>query len=70
MYLVAISSGIGGAINGALGVTMNSYVFHNIVSIFMMSYSPLLFFFSGISCNFLIGFLLTYFCGGSSQEFF
>lgn len=65
LFIVAISSGIGGVINSTLGVTMNAYVFHNIISIFMMSYSPLLFFFIGISCTFLIGFLLTYFlCGG------
>ena len=40
LAVVAIASGIGGAINGALHVTCDAFVFHNIFSLAMRTYSP------------------------------
>ena len=40
MAIVAIAGGVGGAINGLLNVTMDAYVFHNVFSMAMMTYSP------------------------------
>ena len=63
MAVVAIASGLGGAINGAFGVTMDEYVFHNIFSMIMRTYSPFGAYLIGISVSLLAGTLLTYFWG-------
>ena len=63
MAVVAIASGLGGAINGAFGVTMDEYVFHNIFSMIMRTYSPFGAYLIGISVSLLAGALLTYFWG-------
>lgn len=63
MAVVAIASGLGGAIKGAFGVTMDEYVFHNIFSMIMRTYSPFGAYLIGISVSLLAGALLTYFWG-------
>lgn len=68
MIVVAISGGIGGAINGLFEVTMDSYVFHNVFSAAMMSYSPMLPFLLGIGASFVAGATLTYFWGITKED--
>lgn len=63
MAVVAVASGLGGAINGALGVTMDEYVFHNIFAMLMRTYSPFAGYLVGISVSLVAGALLTYFWG-------
>lgn len=61
--VIILSSGIGGAINGTLHVTCDAYVFHNIFSLVMQTYSPYSGFLLGISASLVIGIVLTYFWG-------
>lgn len=68
MIVVAIAGGVGGAINGLFEVTMDSYVFHNVFSIAMMSYSPLIPFLIGITASFVVGATLTYFWGITKED--
>ena len=64
--IVAISGGLGGAVLGAFGVTMNAYVFHNIFS--LPVYSPLVGYLIGITVSLLSGALLAYFFGVKESE--
>lgn len=66
--VVAIAAGIGGAINGTFGVTCDAYVFHNIFSAGMMTYSPFGFFILGILASVVSGALLTYFWGIRKED--
>lgn len=68
MIITAIAGGIGGAVSGLCHVMMTSYVFHNIFSIFMLSYKPIgsMIMSSGISL--LLGVILTYFWGFKNDE--
>ncbi|WP_099469783.1 beta-glucoside-specific PTS transporter subunit IIABC [Konateibacter massiliensis] len=66
--VVAIAAGIGGAINGTFGVTCDAYVFHNIFSASMMTYSPFGFFVIGILASLVVGALLTYFWGIREED--
>ena len=68
MLIVAIAGGIGGAINGFFGVTMDSYVFHNVFSIAMMTYTPFIPFLIGIAAALAAGMILTYFWGITSDD--
>lgn len=68
MAVVAISGAIGGALNGFFQVTMDAYVFHNVFSMAMMSYSPFIPFLIGIVASLLSGALLTYFWGISEDD--
>lgn len=68
MAVVAIAGGIGGAINGFFKVTMDSYVFHNVFSAAMMTYSPMLPFLLGIAASLISGVLLTYFWGITKDD--
>ncbi len=68
MAVIAISSGIGGAVNGTLHVTCDAYVFHNIFSLAMRTYSPYSGFLFGISTALILGVLLTYFWGISPDD--
>ena len=63
LAVVAIASGIGGAINGALHVTCDAFVFHNIFSLAMGAYSPFLPYLLGISVALVSGAVMTYFWG-------
>ena len=63
LAVVAIASGIGGAINGALHVTCDAFVFHNIFSLAMGAYSPFLPYLLGISVALVSGTVMTYFWG-------
>lgn len=63
MAIVAIAGGVGGAINGLFHVTMNAYVFHNLFSVTMMTYSPFVPFLIGCAAALATGLLLTYFWG-------
>lgn len=63
MAIVAIAGGVGGAINVLFHVTMNAYVFHNLFSIAMMTYSPFVPFLIGCAAALATGLLLTYFWG-------
>lgn len=64
--IVAISGGLGGAVLGAFGVTMNAYVFHNIFS--LPVYCPLVGYLIGITVSLLSGALLAYFFGVKESE--
>lgn len=68
MIITAIAGGIGGAVSGLCHVMMTSYVFHNIFSIFMLSYKPIgsMIMSSGISLT--LGIILTYFWGFKNDE--
>lgn len=68
MAIVAIAGGVGGAINGLFHVTMNAYVFHNLFSIAMMTYSPFIPFLLGCAASLAVGLLLTYFWGVSDDD--
>lgn len=59
MAVVAIGGACGGAIAGTLGVTMDSYVFHNIFSALVMSYSPLWAYALSIAVSFTVAAVLT-----------
>lgn len=68
MAIVAIAGGVGGAINGLFHVTMNAYVFHNLFSVAMMTYSPFIPFLLGCVASLAVGLLLTYFWGVSDDD--
>lgn len=68
LAVVAIAGGLGGAVAGTLGVTMNAYVFHNIFSIAVRSYSPMIPFLSAILVSFISAILLTYFWGLKKED--
>ncbi|MDE7312478.1 MAG: glucose PTS transporter subunit IIA [Eubacterium sp.] len=68
MKIVAISSGIGGAINGAFHVTCDAFVFHNIFALAMQTYSPFYAYLIGISAALVSGALLTYFWGITAED--
>lgn len=68
MAVVAIASGLGGAINGALGVTMDEYVFHNVFAMAMKTYSPFVGYLCGIFVALIAGVVLTYFWGISPKD--
>ncbi len=68
MAVVAIAGGIGGAVNGALGVTCDAYVFHNIFSLAMRTYSPYLSYLLGVSVTLVTGLVLTYFWGITEDD--
>lgn len=72
LAIVGIASGIGGAINGAFHVTCDAYVFHNIFSLAMRTYSPFAGYLAGIAAALASGALLTVFWGvtpGDSADF-
>ncbi len=64
--IVAISGGIGGAICGALGVTCNAYVFHNVFS--MPVYTPFYGYLLGIGIALILGVVLTFFFGFTEED--
>lgn len=66
--VVAIASGLGGAVNGLLGVTMNAYVFHNIFAMAMQTYSPFTGYLLGIAVALAAGAVLTYFWGITEEN--
>lgn len=68
LAVVAIASGVGGAINGAFQVTCDAYVFHNIFSLAMRTYSPFAGYLTGISASLAAGALLTYFWGITKED--
>ncbi|RFB18735.1 PTS beta-glucoside transporter subunit EIIBCA [Bacillus sp. HNG] len=61
MVYVLIASAVGGAINGSLGVAMNSFVLPSVLSI--PAFSPILPFLIGIAVAFALGFIFTYVFG-------
>lgn len=63
LVVVAIASGVGGAVNGAFHVTCDAYVFHNIFSLAMQTYSPFVPYLLGIFVALVVGAVLTYFWG-------
>lgn len=66
--VVAIASGLGGAINGFLGVTMDAYVFHNVFAMAMQTYSPFFGYLIGITVALVSGAVLTYFWGITEED--
>lgn len=64
--IVAIAGGLGGAVLGGFGVTMNAYVFHNIFS--LPVYTPLVGYLLGITVSLVTGGLLAYFFGVKKEE--
>lgn len=68
MIVVAIAGGVGGAINGLFGVTLDAFVFHNIFSMVMLTYSPFLPFLLGVAAALATGIILTYFWGITSDD--
>lgn len=63
MIVVAIGGACGGAIAGTFKVTMDAYVFHNIFSAFVMSYSPILEYAISILVSLIVSTFLTYIWG-------
>ncbi len=68
LAVVAVASGIGGAINGAFHVTCDAYVFHNIFSLAMRTYSPFTGYLAGIAAALVSGALLTYFWAVTPED--
>lgn len=68
MAIVAVAGGIGGAINGLFHVTMDAYVFHNLFSVAMLTYSPFIPFLIGCGASLAAGLLLTYFWGVTEED--
>lgn len=68
LAVVAIAGGVGGAINGAFHVTCDAYVFHNIFSLAMQTYSPFVGYLIGITAALVVGFLLTYMWGITEDD--
>ncbi|BDR55469.1 glucose PTS transporter subunit IIA [Xylocopilactobacillus apis] len=68
LAIVAISGGVGGAINGLFHVQMTSYVFHNLFSLIFMSYKPMPFMILGVSVSLILGAVLTYFFGVTKDD--
>ncbi|MCI1664796.1 MAG: beta-glucoside-specific PTS transporter subunit IIABC [Atopobiaceae bacterium] len=68
MAVVAIAGACGGAWNATFGVTMDSYVFHNIFSVATMCYSPMPMFLIGIAISCGVSAALTYFWGITDDE--
>lgn len=68
MAVVAIAGGVGGAINGAFHVTCDAYVFHNIFSLAMRTYSPFFGYLLGITAALAAGLVLTYFWGITEDD--
>lgn len=64
--IVAIAGGLGGAILGATGVTLNAYVFHNVFSIPV--YTPHFGYFLGVLTALISGAVLAYFWGIKESE--
>lgn len=68
MVIVAIAGGIGGAFNASIGATMDSYIFHNVISVATLCYSPMPLFIVGIGLSFAVGLVLTLFWGFTDDE--
>lgn len=68
LAVVAVASGIGGAINGAFHVTCDAYVFHNIFSLAMRTYSPFTGYLAGITAALVSGAVLTYFWAVTPED--
>lgn len=68
MVVVAISGACGGAIAGTLGVTMDAYVFHNIFSAAVMSYSPIWAYVIAVLTSLVVATILTYTWGLSGLD--
>ncbi|HIR92164.1 MAG TPA: PTS glucose transporter subunit IIA [Candidatus Egerieimonas intestinavium] len=66
--VVAIASGLGGAINGLFGVLNTAYVFHNVFSMAMQAYSPFYGYLIGIAVAMAAGAVLTYFWGITEEN--
>lgn len=63
MVVVAIGGACGGAVAGTLGVTMDAYVFHNIFSALVMSYSPIWAYAIAVIVSLIVATALTYVWG-------
>lgn len=68
MVVVAISGACGGTIAGTLGVTMDAYVFHNIFSAAVMSYSPIWAYAIAVLTSLAVATILTYTWGLSGLD--
>lgn len=68
MVVVAISGACGGAIAGTLGVTMDAYIFHNIFSAAVMSYSPIWAYAIAVLTSLVVATILTYTWGLSGLD--
>lgn len=68
MVVVAISGACGGAIAGTLGVTMDAYVFHNIFSAAVMSYSSIWAYAIAVLTSLAVATILTYTWGLSGLD--
>lgn len=66
--VVAIASGLGGAVNGIFHVTYDVYVFHNVFALATMCYSPMYACLIGIAVSLAAGILLTYFWGIREED--
>lgn len=64
--ILIIAGATGGAINGAAGVQMTSYIFHNIFSI--AAYSPMMTHVVSISISFIVGTVLVVIFGFESKS--
>lgn len=66
--VVAIASGLGGAVNGIFHVTYDVYVFHNVFALATMCYSPMYACLIGIAVSLAAGILITYFWGIREED--
>lgn len=66
--VVAIASGLGGAVNGIFHVTYDVYVFHNVFALATMCYSPMYACLIGIAVSLAAGILLTYYWGIREED--
>ncbi|MBY7144498.1 beta-glucoside-specific PTS transporter subunit IIABC [Virgibacillus sp. NKC19-3] len=64
--ILIIAGGVGGALSGAVGVQMTSYVFHNIFSV--AAYSPMVTHIISISLSFALAALLVVIFGFESKQ--
>lgn len=67
MAAVAIAGGLGGAFNAAIGATMDSYVFHNIISVVTFCYSPMPLVCVGMMISLIAGIALAYLWGAAEE---
>ncbi|ARK29792.1 glucose PTS transporter subunit IIA [Halalkalibacter krulwichiae] len=66
MIYVAIAGAIGGAINGSMGIVMNTFVLPSMLSI--PAFTPIWLYIIGVSTACIIGFLLTFIFGFENKS--
>lgn len=68
MVIVAIAGAAGGALAGGMGATMNAYIFHNVISVATLCYSPMPLFLVAIATSLAVGCVLTVLWGVDPED--